>query len=114
MDDKGTVMHDRDYLCEAKAEILKALGHPSRIVIVEELSKGPKCVCELQQAVGSDMSTVSRHLSVMKAAGIVSDRRVGNRVFYHLRLPCVPELLRCVEKVFLEYLESRRTTAAGL
>lgn len=107
-------MPDKDDLYKAKARILKALAHPSRLVIVDELCKGEKCVCELQQAVGSDMSTVSRHLSVMKAAGIVSDRRVGNQVFYHFRLPCVLELLRCVEMVFQEDLASRRAAAAGV
>jgi len=105
-------MYDWDEPYKIKAQILKALAHPSRLAIVDELCKGEKCVCELQQVVGSDMSTVSRHLSVMKAAGIVSDRRVGNQVFYRFRLPCVIDLLRCVEVVLQEDLKSRRAAAA--
>jgi len=48
--------------CEARARIIKALGHPTRLFLVEELSRGERCVCELTEMVGSDMSTVSKHL----------------------------------------------------
>ncbi len=88
--------------CEARAEILKALSHPARLYIVEELSKGERCVCELQLGIGSDMSTVSKHLSVLKSAGVVRVDKRGTQVFYSLRLQCVQGFLRCAESAVRE------------
>jgi ArsR family transcriptional regulator len=79
------------------AEVFKALGHPGRVVIVRELSSGEKCVCDLVQAVGLGWSTVSRHLSVLKAAGVISDDKRGLQVFYRLQLPCVAQFIGCLE-----------------
>lgn len=79
------------------AEVFKALGHPGRVVIVRELSSGEKCVCDLVQAVGLGWSTVSRHLSVLKAAGVISDDKRGLQVFYRLQLPCVARFIGCLE-----------------
>lgn len=90
-------MNRRAY--EERAKIIKALAHPSRLIIVDALTDGEKCVCELRALVGSDMSTVSKHLSVMKGAGIVDDRKVGQQVFYSLRCPCIVGFLGCVEDV---------------
>ena len=83
----------------AQARVLKAMAHPSRVFIVEELASGERCVCELTEMVGADVSTVSRHLSVLRAAGIVKDERRGVQVFYSLRMPCVLSFLSCVETV---------------
>jgi DNA-binding transcriptional ArsR family regulator len=90
-------MDDERY--RIKAEILKAMAHPSRLMILDALATGERCVCDLQQVVGSDMSTVSKHLSLMKHAGIVSDRKVGQQVFYRLRVPCILQFFGCVEAV---------------
>lgn len=79
------------------AEVFKALGHPGRVVIVRELTSGEKCVCDLVQAVGLGWSTVSRHLSVLKAAGVISDEKRGLQVFYRLQLPCVAHFIGCLE-----------------
>jgi DNA-binding transcriptional ArsR family regulator len=84
---------------EKRARIIKALGHPSRLMMVDVLVEGEMCVCDLQALVGSDMSTVSKHLSVLKAAGIVSDRKQGLQVFYRLRVPCITQFFGCVEAV---------------
>ena len=84
---------------EARARILKALGHASRLMIVEELANGEKCVAELTQTVGSDMSTVSKHLSLLKSVGLVQDRKEGAQVFYRLMAPCVLGFFECVENV---------------
>ncbi len=83
----------------ARAKILKALAHPSRLYIVEELQKGERCVCDFAVEIGVDMSTVSKHLSVLKQAGIVSDDKRGNQVFYQLRVPCILDFFGCVESV---------------
>jgi len=84
------------------AKIIKALAHPSRLFIVEELNRGEQCVCKLSEMIGSDISTVSRHLSVLKNAGIVQDEKRANKVFYSLRAPCVLNFLGCVEAVLEE------------
>jgi DNA-binding transcriptional ArsR family regulator len=99
-----------------KAGVIKALAHPSRLAMVEALAQGERCVCELQEVVGSDISTVSRHLSVLKQAGIVSDRKQGLWVYYSLRTPCVTGFLGCIDAVMGEACEcahclpARRTT----
>jgi len=82
-----------------KAQVVKALAHPSRLLMVDALSEGEKCVCDLQQLVGADLSTVSKHLSVMKNAGIVTDRKEGLKVYYRLRVPCILRFFDCVEAV---------------
>lgn len=82
-----------------RAIIIKAMGHPSRLIMIDALAEGEKCVCDLQRLVGADLSTVSKHLSVMKNAGIVTDRKEGLKVFYRLRVPCVLRFFDCVEAV---------------
>lgn len=87
---------------EARAKVMKALAHPSRLFIVDELSRGERCVCDLTEMVGADVSTVSKHLAVLKAAGVVIDDRRGQQVFYRLRVPCILNFFGCVEAVLEE------------
>ena len=82
-----------------QARIIKAMGHPSRLAMLHALADGEKCVCDLRELVGADMSTVSKHLSLMKRAGLVSDRKEGLRVHYRLRVPCILDFMTCVEAV---------------
>lgn len=82
-----------------RAAVLKALGHPARLFMVDALAQQERCVNELTQMVGLDVSTVSKHLVVLKAAGIVRDERRGKQVFYTLRVPCVVNFFSCVESV---------------
>ena len=85
---------------EARARIIKALAHPARLLIVDELSKnGERCVCELTAMIGSDMSTVSRHLAQLKGAGLVEDEKRGQMVFYRLRVQCLLSFFDCIESV---------------
>ena len=84
---------------ESQAKILKALAHPTRLFIVDELSRGERCVCELTDLIGVEMPTVSRHLSQLKDAGILEDEKRGSQVFYRLRLPCVLNFFKCVQAV---------------
>ncbi len=92
---------------QARAEVIKALGHPSRLFIVEELSRGEQCVCRLTEMIGADTSTVSRHLSILKNAGIVQDDKRGNQVFYRLRCPCVLDFLGCMDTVIVSKVRER-------
>lgn len=85
----------------ARARIIKALAHPARLLIVDALQQGPRCVRDLRNLVGSDLSTVSKHLSVLKQAGIVSDDKRGVQVYYRLHCPCVIAFFECAEKVLL-------------
>ena len=95
---------------EHRAEILKAMAHPSRLAMIDALARGERCVCELQELVGSSMPTVSRHLAQMKAAGIIAGRREGSQVFYRLLVPCVVQVFDCVERV----LDSERERLGAL
>jgi DNA-binding transcriptional ArsR family regulator len=97
---------------EARARIMKALAHPSRLFIVDELSKSERCVCELTDMVGSDISTVSKHLSVLKAAGIVVDDKRGTQVFYSLRVRCVLGFFDCVGAVMQSIAEEQQEVLA--
>lgn len=81
----------------ARAEVFKALGHPARLRMVHALSEGERCVCELTDMVGMDVSTVSKHLSVLRQAGVVTSRKQGTSVYYRLVLTCVPVFLACVD-----------------
>jgi ArsR family transcriptional regulator len=84
---------------EKRAEIIKAMANAARLVIVEELSRNEKTVSALTELVNLDISTVSRHLLILRHAGIVSCRKNGNKVLYRLRTPCVLNFFDCVEKV---------------
>ena len=94
---------------EARARIIKAMAHPTRLFIVDELARrGERCVCELTRMVGADMSTVSRHLAVLKNVGIVEDERRGAQVYYRLRVRCVLNFFECVESVMQCNSKERR------
>ncbi len=93
----GEVATQKKY--EVRARILKALAHPSRLMMVDALADGQRCVCELQELVGADISTVSKHLSVLKNAGIVDHEKHGLQVYYHLKVPCLLNFFGCIEAV---------------
>jgi DNA-binding transcriptional ArsR family regulator len=84
-------------LRKRRAETFKALGHPARLQMVDLLGDGERCVCELVEAVGLGWSSVSRHLAVLKAAGVVEDEKRGLQVFYRLSLPCVASFSACLD-----------------
>jgi ArsR family transcriptional regulator, arsenate/arsenite/antimonite-responsive transcriptional repressor len=84
---------------EEQARIIKALSHPSRLIIIDELHSGRRNVSELTELVGSDTSTVSKHLSVLKNAGLVFVEKEGTTVFYNLRMPCILDFFSCIESV---------------
>lgn len=83
-------------VCRFRAGTLKALAHPSRLLMLEALAEGERCVCDLRQLVDLDLSTVSKHLSLLREAGLVADERRGNRVYYRICCPAAAELLAAV------------------
>ncbi len=84
---------------EAKAAVFKALAHPTRLWITNQLATGERCVCEFVDAMEYDFSTISKHLAVLKQAGIVADEKRGKQVFYSLKVPCVLHFMQCLEGV---------------
>jgi DNA-binding transcriptional ArsR family regulator len=92
---------------ESRAQVMKALAHPTRLFIVDELGKGERCVCELAEMIGADVSTVSKHLTVLRQAGIVEDEKRGTQVFYSLRVPCVLRWYACVDGVLKDVAQRR-------
>ncbi len=93
---------------ENRAKIMKALGHSTRLFMVEELGRGSRCVYELTEMVGSDTSTVSKHLSILKEAGLVDYEKQGTQMHYHLCAPCVLEFFTCLENLLQSDLERRK------
>jgi ArsR family transcriptional regulator len=93
---------------EERARILKAIAHPTRIFIVEKLSSGPHCVCELTEMIGADTSTVSKHLSILKNAGIIGDEKRGTSVYYSLRCECIMKFIGCIEQVIKMNLDRQQ------
>jgi DNA-binding transcriptional ArsR family regulator len=94
MDARRTKAYYRD-----KARVIKAMAHPGRLAIIDALSGGEKCVCKLREVVGSDITTVSKHLAVMKKAGLLEDRKQGQWVYYRLKVPCILRYFDCVDIV---------------
>jgi ArsR family transcriptional regulator len=87
---------------EQQARLLKALAHESRLLIIDRLSEGECSVSELITLLGAGPSTVSKHLAVLRAHGIVADRREGNVVYYTLLTPCVCNFFACTTQVMRE------------
>jgi len=106
------IPEDRERL-RLKAEVFKAMGHPIRLGILEMLAQGEKCVCEIFEYVGTDISNVSKHLALLRHNGLVADRKKGLKVFYSLAMPCAVDFSRCVENVVLSRLDGQRALLAG-
>ena len=92
---------------EARAAVMKAMAHPTRLFIIDELSRQERCVCELTKMIGADMSTVSRHLALLRGAGIIDDEKRGAQVFYKLQMPCILNFFDCVETVIRSRAEAQ-------
>lgn len=96
---------------EARARIVKAMAHPTRLFIVDSLKDGEKCVCELTEMIGADMSTVSKHLSILRSAGIIRDTKRGAWVWYRLACPCIAGFFDCIESVIRTVAEEQLAVA---
>ena len=82
-------------------EIFKALGNPGRLTLVRTLMDGERCVCDLVHAVGLGWSTTSKHLDILREAGVVSSDKRGQKIFYRLELGCVSHFIDCLDKARL-------------
>ncbi|MGE0481717.1 MAG: ArsR/SmtB family transcription factor [Phycisphaerae bacterium] len=93
---------------DARARIAKALAHPSRLMILEALEEREVCVCDLTELVGADQSTVSKHLALLKQAGLVEDRKDGVMVYYKLKVCCLQGFWDCIETVLSQNLKAQQ------
>jgi DNA-binding transcriptional ArsR family regulator len=99
---EASMANKNDDTFRRQARVLKALANESRLKIVDRLSRGECSVGEMTEIIGSDPSTVSKHLAVLRAHGIVRDRREGNVVYYTLLTPCVMNFFTCATQVLRE------------
>lgn len=83
---------------ERRAAVLKALAHPARLFLIEQLRGGERCVCDLHDLAGGDFSTVSKHLAQLRKAGLLDAEKRGLNVFYRLKDRCVLRLLECADQ----------------
>lgn len=95
----------KDTFLEIEADFLKALAQPMRLKILEVLKDGEKCVCKIYPAVGGEQSNISRHLILMKKAGILNSRKEGLMVFYSVRNPRIFEVLELVKELLRSQVE---------
>ena len=92
----------------ARANVMKALAHPVRLMIVDQLADGERCMCELQPLFKQDKSTLSRHVAILRAAGILQERQEGVRIYLRLATPCILNIFSCITGVLKS--EARRAS----
>jgi ArsR family transcriptional regulator len=92
---------------EARARIMKALAHPTRLFLMETIAQGERPVAELARLAGADVSTVSKHLTLLKAVGLAQERREGTQVFHRLACPCALDFFTCLEGVLQANVQSQ-------
>lgn len=98
---------------ERRASLLKSLAHPARLLIIEMLERSPCCAGELTEAIGSDKTTVSKHLAVLKRAGLVKDTKRGTYSEYALACACVTHFIDCIESSATEDGPKKKCTGIG-
>ncbi len=97
----------------ARARVMKALGHPVRLLIVDALHKGDRCICELAPQFKIRQPTLSRHINVLRQAGLISERRIGPKLMLHLITPCIVRAFDCALEVVQSDLRRRSRVLEG-
>jgi len=92
-------------MAQLKSDLFKALGHPLRVQVLEQLAGGERSVGSLAEVLGAELSNLSQQLGVLRRAGVVATRREGNTIFYGLRDPGVAELLAISKRMLVSSLE---------
>jgi DNA-binding transcriptional ArsR family regulator len=101
-------------LFRKQAQIAQAIGHPLRLEIIDFLKNGEQCVCDIAEQIGAERSNVSRHLSVMVAAGVLEHRKEGLKVIYRLKCPCILEFFSCISGVIKQQVKDDREILKAL
>ena len=99
-------------LYEARARIAKALAHPTRLLLLDALKEKEMCVCEMTELAGVDQSTVSKHLAILKDAGLVGVRKDKAMSCYHVKCKCLDGFFVCMESVLRENLRAQKALVA--
>jgi DNA-binding transcriptional ArsR family regulator len=95
----------QDALRRFKADMFQALGHPTRIAIIELLGEGELSAGALIEKLGIEQANASQHLAVLRAKQIVTNRKAGNQVFYSIRDPLITEVLALMRRYFQAHLK---------
>jgi DNA-binding transcriptional ArsR family regulator len=77
-----------------QATLFKSLAHPARLGIIDVLRTGEACVCHLEAALGYRQAYISQQLSVLKDAGLITDRRDGKYIYFSIRQEKLHEMIR--------------------
>lgn len=101
-------------LFEKQADIAKAIAHPVRIAVLEYLKDGEQCVCDIAEAVGTERSNLSKHLSIMVSAGVLVSRKDGLKVMYCIKTPCVLKFLDCLKECLKEQVAEQQKMLEAL
>ena len=84
----------KEIIYKVSVDYFKALGHPTRLKILEFLTDKEKCVCEIMPALKMKQANLSQHLIILKKAGLVLDRKEGLSVFYRIKDERISEVFR--------------------
>lgn len=98
---------------EVRARILQALAHPTRLLLMDVLRQREVCVCDLTGLVGADQSTVSKHLAILRNAGLIESRKEGPMNLYRARCVCLDGFFDCVERVLRDNLKTQQRVTLG-
>ena len=101
-------------VAQLKAELFKALGHPIRVQVLEQLSVGERSVAALVEALDTEVSNLSQHLAVLRKAGVVVTRREGNTIYYSLRDRDMAEILAVARRMIIADLRNAQALLDGL
>jgi len=93
---------------EIRSEVIKAMAHPVRLMVIEILKDGSKSFSELMEYFDVDKSTLSKHISVLKVAGIVSSHKDGLESIFRLQVPCVTQFFSCVTAVIEDKIKQQQ------
>lgn len=96
---------------EARARVAKALAHPSRLMMLDLLDKAEISVTEITKAVGADQSTVSKHLAILKDAGLIAARKEGTTSLYRVTCGCLGGFFSCLEAMVNSDIKRRQASA---
>ncbi len=98
---------------EARAEIAKAMAHPTRLLLLDALHEREMCVGDLAKLAGADQSTVSKHLAILRNVGLVAARKDGSTSYYRETCTCLEGFFSCIEKVLRQNLKNHQAALAG-
>ena len=108
------ILKGKQKLFEKQAQVLKALGQPTRLQILDLLKDGERCVCEIFPAINQEQANVSKHLSIMKQAGLLESRKDGLRVLYRIKNDEILKLIHGVSCMLKNQVHEQREMMSHL